>query len=211
MRSLRQGLAPSSPSSTASPRIIDSRPATSATLFSARVARRVFTQALDRHPLHLAQGHVGEAGQDVVAQVAVVGVPGDGADVVGLRPHLHPLADGGLGEAGVDEEFSSLIGFHVRGAPLGVRAGGEASFGEQRTVGESVADSVSAAAFFCPCHIQGHLFGSGQVGARADRIYARLTDGCNRTVVRPCTGAKLWSFASAGAGRPRRHKSSRPW
>jgi hypothetical protein len=89
----------------------------------------------DRHPLHLTQWHVGEAGQDVVAQVGVVGVPGDAADVVRLRPRLHPLADGGLCEAGVDEEFSSLVGLHVRCAGFGVRAGGEAAFGEQRSVG----------------------------------------------------------------------------
>jgi hypothetical protein len=94
-----------------------------------------FHPGLDCHPLYLAECHVGEAGQDVVAQVGVVGVPGDGADLVGLRPHLNPLAHGGMGEAGVDEEFSSLIGLHVRCALLGVRAAGEAALGEQGTVG----------------------------------------------------------------------------
>jgi hypothetical protein len=97
---------------------------------SASCAAQRLQPRFDRDLLHVAQGHLGEAGQDVVAQVRVVGAPGDWADVVGRGPHADPLADGGLGEAGVDEQFSSLVGLHVRSTPLGVGAGGEAAFGE---------------------------------------------------------------------------------
>ena len=85
-----------------------------------------FTQALAVIRCTSPSGMSAKRGRMWLPRWEPVGVPSDGADLVGLRPHLNPLAHGRLGEAGVDEEFSSLIGLYVRCALLGIRPAGEA-------------------------------------------------------------------------------------
>jgi hypothetical protein len=117
-----------------------------AALVAERAAELVVHPALDCDASDVAHGGAGPAGQDVVADVGVVGRAGRGGDVVGLRPVADPFVDRGLGQAGVDEAAAALVGFDVGGAVVGGIAGGEAVLGDQGAVGESVADAVAAPA-----------------------------------------------------------------
>jgi hypothetical protein len=83
---------------------------------------------LHRDPRNLAHGGARPAGQDVVADVGVVGRPRDVSDPVRLGPLTDPLVDGGLGQTGVDEPAASLVGLHVGSAVVRLGLVGESGF-----------------------------------------------------------------------------------
>ena len=64
----------------------------------------------------------------------------------------HRVVDGGLGQPGVDEAVSSLVGFDVGRAVVGVVLGDESVLGEDGSVVESIADAEPVAVLFYPSH-----------------------------------------------------------
>ncbi len=107
---------------------------------------------LDRDARDIAQGGAGPAGQDVIADVRVIGRPGHVSDTVRVRPGTNPLVNRGLRKPRVGEPPTSLVRLHVGRAVIRILLGGESILREDCSVVQTIADTETVSTFFYPRH-----------------------------------------------------------